>query len=847
MVWRFSGVVDSLIFKAIGLVVIIGAAGLVPPAAWAQSVVQTKGEFVDSFRQLEEVLPTPNMYRTGSGAPGPRYWQQAADYQIDVTLDEERHLLTGAQTVTYKNNSPDRLDYLWMLLDQNRFKPDSRFARTLTASEQMQMSFYALRTEVARRQFDGGFVISAVLDADGTPLRHTIEDTLMRIDLAEPLMPGDTVTFNLTWRYRIAEQPVLGGRGGWELFERDGNRIYQLAQWFPRLAAYTDFEGWHNKAFLGRGEFTLEFGDYDVRITVPADHVVSSTGTLANPDAVLTQVQRSRLNEARTADQPVFIVTPEEALANETAGTDETRTWHFQAQNVRDFAFASSRKFIWDAQGFLQKPGQDPVMAMSFYPYEAEPLWSRYSTRAVIHGLKVFSGYTFDYPYPTAQSVNGPVYGMEYPMITFNGPRPYTDANGRTTYSRRTKYALISVIIHEIGHQYFPMIVNSDERQWTWMDEGLTTFMQYVAEQAWEENYPSRRGDPRNITDYMRSDLQVPIMTNSESILQFGNNAYGKPATALNVLRETVMGRELFDFAFKEYARRWKFRRPNPADFFRTMEDASGIDLDWFWRGWFYSTDHVDIAIESVQRARMNTNHPDGNRPWSPLPQAGDAVSVSSGANGAFVLGAGDRPALFDFYDEDGDFAVLPVMRHYYQRFVSTMSEDERALLQANQSFYFLTFNNVGGLVMPVLLQITYTDGTKEDIHIPAEFWRYNPERATKLVVTDKVIESVIVDPRFETGDVDHANNAYPRGATRSRLSAFRQRALEELDGAADPAREMDPKLTGFGPDRSFREDREILFFTVSELDDQPASTPALGPDLMERRVKGHIGGDLQP
>ena len=536
-------------------------------------------KFDDKFRQLDELLPTPTATRTASGAPGHAYWQQRADYKIRATLDEAKRAITGSGTVTYHNNSPDTLAYLWVQLDQNMFRADSanRNISTIPSREAWQrtgaegVKFDALRANFDSRAFAGGFNVRNVKGSDGRPLHHVINGTMMRIDLPQPLKPGARVAFSLEWRFNIPEANIVGRRMGYERFDKeDKNDIFEIAQFFPRMAAYYDVAGWQNKQYLGDGEFTLEFGDYEVEITVPGDHVVASTGELQNPGDVLTGAQRERLKQARTAKKPVIIVTQAEATAAEKQRATTMKTWRFKAKNVRDFAFATSRKFIWDAQGV--KSGDVDVMAMSYYPKEGNPLWERYSTQAVVHTIEQYNKYSFDYPYPTAISVNGPVGGMEYPMISFNGPRPTKDKKtGELTYPKATKYGLISVIIHEVGHNYYPMIVNSDERQWTWMDEGLNSFLQFLAEQAWEENYPSRRGEPRAIVDYMKSRNQNPIMTNSESVLQRGPNAYGKPATALNVLRETVLGRELFDFAFKEYGRRWKFKRPTPADLFRTM------------------------------------------------------------------------------------------------------------------------------------------------------------------------------------------------------------------------------------------------------------------------------------
>ncbi|MDB2347775.1 M1 family metallopeptidase, partial [Verrucomicrobiales bacterium] len=559
----------------------------------------------DPFRQLDELLPTPSDYRAASGAPGHRYWQQRADYDINVRLVEDRNALIGEETITYHNNSPMPLEYLWVQLDQNRFEPDSRDTTTRTTPPLKQFTYKYLGELLIREDFQGGHKITKVTDADDKPLDHAVIETMLRIDLPKSLPSGGQVTFNIGWTYQIIDAKRVRVRSGHEYFEEDGNSIYELAQWFPRMCAYTDVNGWQNKQFIRRGEFSLEFGDYRVAITTPDDHIVSSTGVLQNPDAVLTEQQRERLKQAETAEVPQFIVTPEEAKANEKEKGKGEKTWVFQAENVRDFAWASSRKFIWDAVQHTSH-GKD-VWCMSYYPNEGEPLWSKYSTHSIMHTLDVYSRYTFPYPYPVAISVNGPVGGMEYPMICFNGPRPDKDG----TYSKRIKYGLISVIIHEVGHNYFPMIVNSDERQWTWIDEGINSFLQYLAEKEWETDYPSRRGPAKNMVEYMVSTDQVPIMTNSESILQFGHNAYGKPATALNILRETIMGRELFDYAFKKFSQRWMFKRPEPADLFRTMEDASSIDLDWFWRGWFYTTNHVDIAIDRVHLLDLDSLDPD--------------------------------------------------------------------------------------------------------------------------------------------------------------------------------------------------------------------------------------------
>ncbi|MEM8935721.1 MAG: M1 family metallopeptidase [Pseudomonadota bacterium] len=759
------------------------------------------GSGARAFEQLDKELPTPNVYRNASGAPGPQYWQQRADYVINVTLDEVERRIVADQRVTYTNNSPDALRYLWVALDQNRFDNDSIARRTEVigsgrAAQSLgqggdEVSYYTLRRYQAYTARDHGFDIVAVEDENGEALPFTIVDTMMRIDLPTALASGQSISFSIDFAFNIVDEPAMRARAGFERFE-DDTYLYFLAQWFPRMASYTDYSGWANKAFLGRGEFTLEFGDYDVSITTPADHIVSSTGVLQNPEAVLTPTQRERLREAeQTTDSPVFIVTPEEALENEKEGTSDTKTWRFTAENVRDFAWASSRKFIWDAMNFEQDDEENPnVLVMSFYPNEAEPIWSKYSSHAVAHTMEVYSRFSFAYPYPTAQSVNtwnrG---GMEYPMITFNGYRPTDEEKAdERTYARAIKYRLIGVIIHEIGHIYFPMIVNSDERQWTWMDEGLNTFLEYVASIEWEENYPAYGGDKVNIldhiTEYMTSARQVPIMTQSDSILQFGPNAYRKPAAALTVLRETVMGRELFDFAFREYAQRWMFKRPTPSDFFRTMEDASGVDLDWFWRGWFYSTDHVDLSVADIREYKLATNDPEIDLPLErelferDYPEPLNQIRNREAGMETYVE---RHPELADFYNENDQFTVTNADRNEYRE----LMEDEdgleqwekdalRKALEEDYYVYFVEFGNHGGLVMPIPLTIRFEDGAVEELMIPAEVWRIDAESVTQLFIRDKRIVEIGIDEHHQIADADRSDNYFPRRIYASRLQAYK-------------------------------------------------------------------------
>lgn len=724
----------------------------------------------DKFRQLEEILPTPNGYRSAAGEPGPDYWQQRVDYTIDVRLNDEDQSIQGSETIRYRNNSPHTLRYLWVQVDANIFAPNSDANRTrgMRGGINGRMPSFEMEAIRERQNFDGGCKIESVTDTAGRPLNTFTVDTMMRIDLAEPMLSGQEFSFKIQWSYKINNARLLNGRTGHEFFEKDGNYIYELAQWFPRLAAYTDVTGWQHKQYLGQGEFTLEFGDYLVRITAPADHIVAATGELQNGNEVLTPEQRERLAQAEKAERPVFIVNPEEAKENQKEKTSETKTWIYRAEAVRDFAFASSRKFIWDAQG--HNVNDNRVMAMSYYPNEGEPLWSKYSTHAIIHTLNVYSRYTFDYPYPVAISVNGPVGGMEYPMICFNGPRPKEDG----TYSSATKYGLISVVIHEVGHNYFPMIVNSDERQWSWMDEGLNTFLQYLAEQEWEENYPSQRGEPELIVPYMQSTNQVPIMTNSDSIMQFGPNAYSKPATALNILRETVLGRELFDFAFKEYARRWKFKRPMPADFFRTMEDATARDLDWFWRGWFYTTDHCDIALDKIEVFMLDQRTPDEAAEEAKARKESRLPTLSQQRDKALPKRVDEYPELKDFYNEYDPATVTDEQRQAYEKAMNEMTDKDREMLTSTDRFYRIQFKNVGGLIMPVVLMVTFEDGSTREIRLPAEVWRMDSNACDTLVIAEQPITKFELDPYRETADINRDNNTFPPVLEPSRFQVFK-------------------------------------------------------------------------
>lgn len=739
--------------------------------AWAQP-----GYNNNKFKQLHEELPTPNVYRTASGAPGHEYYQQQANYDIEVTLNDADQTIHGKETVTYINNSPDKLDYLWMQLDQNVRSMNS--ASKLITVERME-DFYSIQA-IHRRlfEFDGGFKIEFIKSSSGKKMSYAINKTMLRIDLEEPLAPGEKISFDLKWMYNINDRMKVGGRSGYEYFKEEDNYIYTIAQWFPRMCVYNDVEGWQNKQFLGRGEFTLPFGDYNVEITVPEDHIVGATGELQNASSILSSEQRKRLKEASNSDEPVFIITQEEAEKAESKKEKGTKTWIFKAKNVRDFAFASSRKFIWDAQRVVLP--SKTVMAMSYYPKEGNPLWERYSTKVVAHTIKTYSKYTIDYPYPVAISVHSKQIGMEYPMICFNGGRPEADG----TYSERTKYGMLGVIIHEVGHNFFPMIINSDERQWTWMDEGLNTFVQYLTEQEWERGYPSRRGPAYMIADYMGGDKKYisPIMTNSESIWQFGNNAYGKPATALNILRETIMGRELFDYAFKQYCERWAFKHPTPADFFRTMEDASGVDLDWFWRGWFFTNDHVDIAITDVKWYQLNTNNPEIEKAFQQAQDAKKDKFIGDERNKESIAETENEKdtSLNDFYNKLNIYEVDKLDMEEYEEFKAQLSQEDLDLLAANQHYYEIHFENIGGLVMPLILRATFVDGSEQIIRIPAEVWMRDNFNISKVFIFEKEVVAFRLDPYLETGDTNLNNNAWPQEIKPSRYQLFQEKKMNE-------------------------------------------------------------------
>ncbi|MEM9001526.1 MAG: M1 family metallopeptidase [Bacteroidota bacterium] len=730
------------------------------------------------FKQLYEEFSTPNTYRSASGAPGPDYYQQQADYVMDIELDDKNAKLYGEETITYYNNSPDDLEFLWVQLDQNVRAKDSKSPLRNGGGVPLAYRTSSFSSEYLTEPFEGGFHIDYVKDANGKPLSYTINQTMMRINIPNALKSGQQTSFSIKWWYNIPNHTINRARSGYEYFAKDGNRAYVIAQFFPRMAVYSDVEGWQNHQFWGSGEFALPFGNYEVNITVPADHILDATGVLQNRKEVFTKDMMKRYEQAKKSyDKPVLIVTQEEAEAAEKGFAEKKKTWKFKTepgQMVRDFGFATSRKFIWDMQA-VKISGKD-VMAVSLYPKEGNPLWEDLSTKAVASTLKSYSEHTFDYPYHKAISVHAKNQGMEYPMICWNYGRPREDG----TYDDRTKYGMISVIIHEVGHNFFPMIVNSDERQWGWMDEGLDTFMQYVAEQEFGEanpdviapndKYPSRRGEPSKIVPYMSGDQDYisPIMSNPENVYQLGPNAYGKPATALNILRETVMGRELFDHAFKTYSQRWKFKHPTPEDFFRTMEDASAVDLDWYWRGWFYTTDYVDIGVKDVKKYYVS------NKPTKEMEEYMATRNLTEADLPPLVYLAEEGSE--DYSDDLKGKAPSETSTTLKAYMMDNMTEEERAKVQEPKYFYEVTFDKPGGIPMPLIVEYTYADGTTENVTYPPEIWRKNDAEVKRVISSQKELVGIVVDPKLETADIDTTNNAWPLKDEKSDFDQFKEK-----------------------------------------------------------------------
>jgi hypothetical protein len=722
-----------------------------------------QNQWKGKFEQLGSTLPTPNGYRTGSGAPGANYWQQQADYVINAEVNDDTHVLTASETITYHNNSPEVLKFLWLQLDQNLFADNSITNQTTTGvvKDSIPASFLKGAAGVAVSDYKGGYTIKSVRDAAGKNLSHVINNTMMRVDLPAPLKTGDKFVFSIEWSFTESDRQIFDGRGGYEFFPADGNYVYTFAQWFPRMCVFDDYEGWQNKQFLGQGEFALTFGNYRVRITVPSDHIVAATGTIQNPKEVLSKDQLERYEKAKQSfDSPVLIVTEKEAIQKEKTKSAKKVTWEFHADNVRDFAFAHSRKFIWDAQAV--KLGNRTVLAQSLYPKEGNPLWERESTKAVKNALELYSERTFEYPYPVAYSVHSAEQGMEYPMICFNGERPKKDGS----YSKAVLTDLVELVIHEVGHNFFPMIVNSDERQWSWMDEGLNTFLEKETVRLRYPELFGTHGTPKGIAPFMRGEKSQmrPIMSSSDNIraTEFGSNAYTKPSAALTVLRETVMGPELFDKAFKEYAQRWAFKHPGPADFFRTMEDASAVDLDWFWRGWFYTTDNVDVDLAEVKWFKLGAQKTDPEKKRLKVKPGDLEVKKADGNPNDFSAGP-------------EEFNLMNTPEYVYGEFKSRIDDNAIRQKLADKNIYQIKFKNVGGLVTPLVIEWTFKDGSKEIERIPAEIWRINEAEITKVFIKDKEVVNIVLDPNFELADVEMRNNVFPKRTTPSKFDQFKK------------------------------------------------------------------------
>ena len=765
--------------------------------SFAQDIKNNPGSnHGNRFEQLGTILPTPNEYRTASGAPGPKYWQQRCDYDITCELDEANRKITGKETLTYYNNSPDNLTYLWLQLDENEHSSvnNSGYQTSNVMSKSVNTDeLERLRTGKLDKEY--GDNITKVTTALGAPLKYTINKTMMRIELPQTLKPGQQFIFKIDWNYNIIERTKYGGRGGFEYFPEDKNDLYTITQWYPRLCVYSDFQGWQNHQFVGSGEFALTFGNFKVAMTVPSDHVVMATGECQNYQQVLTPAQFGRWQTAQNAKEIVEVVTLAEAKARELKKETGKKTWIFKAEMVRDFAWGSSRKFVWDAMPAYVEGKK--VMCMSAYGKEAYGLYRKFSTKAVAHTIKSYSKFTIPYPYPVAQSLEA-ANGMEYPMICFNYGR--TEKDG--TYSEATKIGMLGVVIHEVGHNFFPMIINSDERQWTWMDEGLNSFVEYLTEELYDNKFPVSKGPAYKIVDYMKlpKDQLEPIMTNSENIIQFGPNAYSKPSTGLNILRETIIGRENFDYAFKEYAKRWAFKHPTPADLFRTMEDASAEDLDWFWRGWFYNTEPCDISLDTVKWSNLSMEASNTVPRTTPIttsqpvakPQLNtfdDISKIRNREDKKIVFATDADTSLRDFYwrydrnlvrVDDSPFTITipaPV--------VDTFTTIQKQEIAGNKNMYELTFSNKGGLVMPIIIEWTFKDGTKETDRISVQVWRKNENRVVKTFIKDKEVASIKLDPMRETADINEKNNVWNVDAEPSKFQLFKTRSLGNARGAS--------------------------------------------------------------
>ncbi|MEP7195190.1 MAG: M1 family metallopeptidase [Saprospiraceae bacterium] len=744
----------------------------------------------NKFEQLGTILPSANSYRAASGAPGEAYWQMKADYKIKARLDQEDLRLHGSEWITYHNNSPHPLNYLWLQLDENEHRYDSDIRNANVSKWDPPFEENTVSSIDRRELYRGlGVNILNVTDAKGNKLPFTINGTMMRIDLPESLNPKSSVKFNIDWNYKIPNRLSVGGRGGYELINDDGNILFTLAQWYPRMCVYSDFQGWQNKQFTGRAEFALAFGDFDVEMDVPSDHIIASTGECQNYKDVLSKKQYERYEKAIKTNDVTEVVTLDEAKNAEKNKSKERKIWKYKAKNVRDFAWGSSRKFVWDLMPIWI--GGHRTLCMSYYGKEAYGLYRRYSSKTVAHTIRTYSKFTIDYPYPIAISVEASN-GMEYPMICFNFGR--TEKDG--TYSEATKYGMLGVIIHEVGHNFFPMIINSDERQWTWMDEGLNTFVQFLTEQEFDNNYPSNRGPAEKITDYMRlpKDQLEPIMTNSDNLFHFGSNAYAKTATGLNILRETIMGRKLFDHAFKTYAQSWKFKHPTPSDFFRTMEDASAVDLDWFWRGWFYDIEPTDISIDSVLAYKF-TNIPNSldsqslakNKVLSPIPaqapvKAVEPISKIRNRESGLKFLVDMDTSLRDFYYFYDPTKAIKNQSKTQQTETSPSPKEKEtidsiSLLKfKDYHMYEISFSNLGGMIMPIILQWNYVDGTEEVEYIHPYIWRQNENRVVKTFLKFKEVQSIVLDPYRETADINLNNNVWNQVKPMTKFEIFKSK-----------------------------------------------------------------------
>ncbi len=711
------------------------------------------------FEPIDRMIDPPNSFRAASGAPGKDYWQQRANYKINVVLDENNNTINGDEMITYFNNSPDNLSYLWIQLEQNVNKKGSEDFGSVNNNITEGMNTRQMQFLTRAIDFPAGYTIKFIKDENGNAIKSLVNNTMMKVILNEPLKSGESLSFSIGWSYPITDRSMfLLSREGYEYFPEDNNTVYLIAHWFPRMAVYNDTEGWQNQQFNRLGEFALEFGNYEVNITVPEDHIIASTGELQNPSEVLSKTEMKRLEEAKKSfDKPVLIVTKEEAEANEKEKSTKLKTWKFKALNVRDFSFASSRKFIWDAQAV--KFSDHNTMAMSFFPKEGLPVWQEESTKAVVNALQVYSESTFEYPYPVAISVNTSNIGMEFPMISFNGGRP---VNGKM--SDGAKQGMIGTIVHEVGHNWFPMIISSDERKWMWMDEGLNTF---IHQRTIAERYPDFiSATPKNVVPFMSGDKSImrPIMTTSDNELfsQFGANFYLKPTVGLQMLRNSIVGKELFDQAFKEYCNRWKYKHPNPADLFRTLEDATAVDLDWFFKGWFFTTDNVDMELSDVKWFKVyeeSLNIEDQNK----------NVKMK-------IEGENSGGKVKDFSSGPEVITMIPTSDQAYGQFLSRLDEPALRKQVSGKNIYELTIKNVGGLVMPVTIEWIFKDGSSETDKLPAEIWRLNEYEIKKTFLKDKEVTQVNLDPNFEFADTDMNNNTFPKKEEQSDFDKFKNK-----------------------------------------------------------------------